>query len=440
MNDSEVNDVEMGPGMDLVVSILAFVILVLAILALERKMNNAESEALPAPPKIIQEPDTRNKVPFEIDKLNALIASNSAKLEQASTALLLAEDKLKSFEALLAEKDKQLVQAIEELVEKDKANSLLMDDLTQTQKHTEALKEQLGDQNAFSAASLADREKKNADEILRLGDELTNALALLAATNKKSQEKSLRLDEFVSKMTEVEDEKAQLSDQLRKARQQNQKLSKASGAKVQSLSQQIQSLEGLLKEAEAQLRENRRRMRVELRDRGDLEIFDQGKATLTARGRVQLYGRLIPSLRSAVATGQPNVLRVAGHASPERMARGIRVGFDNNLQLSAERSLTIAYELASLGVSLRCISVEGHGRSRSPALKLVSPDLGLKEFDAHYDAQNAATKRQFLQRVAQERRVVVLVTREADGQCSPSLLKFGIENANVEARKRLNNR
>lgn len=412
MNDSEVNDVEMGPGMDLVVSILAFVILVLAILALERKVSNASTAAEAPSAAAIEAPDSQEENLREIGRLTLLLSSTHEELKYAREGLVGVE---------------------EELVEKDKANALLTDNLAEAQQRTSALERKLAQQSEIAAESLMALEKEKADEIAQLGRELNKALELLTETNKKAEGQSLQLEDFVSRIASAEDKQAKLADQLQQAREKNQKLSETTGAEVSSLNQQVQALQSLLDEARSQLLENRRRIPVELSDSGDLRIFEAGKASLTTEGRRRLY-QLMPELTRAIALGQPNVLRVAGHASPERMAKGIRQGFDNNLQLSAERSLTIAYELASLGFSLRCISIEGHGRSRSPTLKGVHADLGFENFDIEYEKQSRRTKQQFLQRVAPERRVEVLVTREREGQCSHALLVSGAQRASAEAR------
>ena len=412
MNDSEVNDVEMGPGMDLVVSILAFVILVLAILALERKVSNASTAAEAPSAAAIEAPDPQEENLREIGQLTLLLSSTNEELKYAREGLVGVE---------------------EELVEKDKANALLTDNLAEAQQRTSALERKLAQQSEIAAKSLMALEKEKADEIAQLGRELNKALELLTETNKKAEGQSLQLEDFVSRIASAEDKQAKLADQLQQAREKNQKLSETTGAEVSSLNQQVQALQSLLDEARSQLLENRRRIPVELSDSGDLRIFEAGKASLTTEGRRRLY-QLMPELTRAIALGQPNVLRVAGHASPERMAKGIRQGFDNNLQLSAERSLTIAYELASLGFSLRCISMEGHGRSRSPTLKGVHADLGFENFDIEYEKQSRRTKQQFLQRVAPERRVEVLVTREREGQCSHALLVSGAQRASAEAR------
>lgn len=439
MNDSEVDDVEMGPGMDLVVSILAFVILVLAILALERKASNASFAAETPSPTAVEETDSKGEKLREIERLTSLLSTTNEELKHAREGLISVEEELKLAKAALREKEKELVTFSGEFVEKDKANSLLTDDLAQAQKRTNTLEGKLAQQSEAAAASIAILEKEKADEVARLGRELSKALALLAETNKKSEGQFLELEDLVSKIAAAEDKQATIANQLQKAREENQKLSEATGAKVNSLSQQIQALQRLLDEARSQLLENRRRIPVELSDSGDLRIFEAGKASLTTEGRIRLY-QLIPELTRAIALGQPNVLRVAGHASPERMAKGIRQGFDNNLQLSAERSLTIAYELTSLGFSLRCISIEGHGRSRSPTLKGVHADFGFENFDIEFEKQRKSTKQQFLQRVARERRVEVLVTRESEGQCSHALLVSGAQRASTEARNKLSNR
>lgn len=439
MSDADVNDVEMGPGMDLVVSLLAFVILVLAILALEQKVGNANSEANARLPTAIEKPDPEGANLQEIERLTRILATTNRELEQARNKFIGAGNELKRVEILLGEKDKQLIEALDELVEKDKANAFLAENLTHSQGSVEALEEKLGTQSEAAATTVAKLDKEKTDELTRLGSELNKALALLAETNRKSDGQTSQLDEFISQLTEVEDEKAQLVGQLTKEREENEQLSETAGAKVDSLNQQVQTLQGLLDEARAQLIENRRRIPVELSDKGDLEIFEQGKATLTAAGRARLY-QLLPKISLALTQGEPNVIRVAGHASPERMARGVRQGFDNNLQLSAERSLTIAYELASLGVPLRCITTEGHGRSRSPTLGRINGNLSLEGFDVEFEKQTEDFRRQFLQSVAGERRVEVLVTRESEGQCWHSLLKAGVLQAGTEARSRLSNR
>lgn len=439
MSDADANDVEMGPGMDLVVSILAFVILVLAILALERKISNANSEGNARIPTAIEKSASEVANLYEIERLTGILATTNRELEQAQERLTSAGNELKRVEILLGEKDKQLVEALDELVEKDKANAFIAENLTHAQGSVQALEGKLGPWSEAAAATVAELDKEKTDEIARLGSELNEALALLAETSRTSDGQTSQIDDLISQLTEVEDEKARLVGQLTKERAENEQLSETAGAKVNSLNQQVQTLQGLLDKARAQLIENRRRIPVELSDKGDLEIFEQGKATLTAAGRVRLY-QLLPKIGLALTQGEPNAIRVAGHASPERMARGVRQGFDNNLQLSAERSLTIAYELASLGVPLRCITTEGHGRSRSPTLGRINGDLRLEAFDVEFEKQTEAVKRQFLQSVAGERRVEVLVTRESEGQCWHSLLRAGVLQAVTEARSRLSNR
>ncbi len=326
-----------------------------------------------------------------------------------------------------------------ELIEKFKANTLLTEDLTFAEEQNGALKLKIEELSGSTADAIDYIKNTKDNEIAHLRRKLDQTLAKIAQTNTELERISKEMDEISSKKIEFEEENEILKGQVKRLYEENEWVSETANAKLESLSQKNQSLQSLLEEARAQLAENNRRMSVELSDRGDVSIFEQGKATLTAEGRSRLY-RLLPDLSRAVTVGRPNVLRVAGHASPERMVQGIRRGFDNNLQLSAERSLTIAYEFASLGVSLRCISIEGHGRSRSPTLKAIDEDQRLEGFDSQYRSLNAFNKRRFLRQVAVERRVEVLVTREADGQCSHHLLRSGVQAANQEASRRLNNR
>lgn len=393
MNDADVSDVEMGPGMDLVISILAFVMLVLAVLALERKISNANSEAKPQSSEVTEKTDSQAANKREIERLNFLVKAQNEEIKNANEEKIQAEEKLKNANTLLDINDRDLKFYSKKISEKDGKNAVLTENLAISRRRAEIL------------------EKK------------VKAVALTLSILRKEKAEAISL----------------LAYQLRQANDKNKKITDDTDEKVESLNQKIQSLQNLLNETNAQLQENSRRIPVELSDSGDLRIFESGKASLTAEGRSRFY-RLIPELKRAIDSNQPNVLRVAGHASPERAVKRGRLNFDNNLQLSAERSLTIAYELASLGVSLRCISIEGHGRSRSPTLKDIHADFGLKGFDIAFAKQNDQLKQRFLRNVAGERRVEVLVTREKEGQCSHKLLTSGVNRADLEARNRLNSR
>lgn len=446
MDTHETVDVEMGPGMDLVISLLAFVVLILAILALERKVS-AATVPPEVPPLELVDPIDPEALRGEISDLNGELARVRGEMSALHAEQEGTQNALNDARGALADAQGELAEARGRLAEQSATNGALETEIGQAREEIDDLKGQIAAGTEGARERQAQIEAETAAEIERLGAQLNEALELLAAANLESEGVEARLagenEELLGKLFE-ERARAEIAEEQAGAAAINEEKLKDQLGLVEDEKKELLAVAGqlqkLLDAANEALREKERRIEVELSDSSDLRIFEQGKATLTPAGREALYGRLVPSLFLAVTNGKPNVLRVAGHASPERMGRGLRAGVDNNLQLSAERSLTIAYELASLGVPMRCIAVEGHGRARSPTLgKYLRSDVDLDRFDEAFARFTTEQKSDLAQQFPAERRVEVLVTTEKEGQCSSRLLSEGLLGANTEARRRLSN-
>lgn len=435
MDNTDSADIEMGPGMDLVISLLAFVVVILTLLAIERKaevasqaLGSANIVSIPAEEyqefQSSQDISEGRIVEVENDLARSQAEANAAR-DDARAAGIARDLAQSEVDALRAEITASANAAID-----------------------------LGKQSDF----LSRREGELTKRLDELGRSLNTALASLAQkeralngqterTNKLVEENELLAQKLAVKVLNKESasnagqqsisEVDNLKRALERQQSENAALLEDANAQLSAFDSRIAQLQQLLDAANEQLRLQERRIAVNLNDSSDLEVFEQGKANLTPRGRIEMY-RLLPGLLNNMALQKTNVVRVAGHASPERMARGIRRGFDNHLQLSAERALTIAYELASLGVPMRCIAIEGYGRSRSATLQnFLQGSLDLDSFDNIYSKVDS-TQRLFWRRsFPKERRVEILATFEKDGQCSYQLLLNGFRKAVTEARSRV---
>jgi outer membrane protein OmpA-like peptidoglycan-associated protein len=384
----EQNDGEMGPGIDLVMSILAFVVMLLAILANEDRIQLAElRSALPA----------------------ASVAPSTAAHLEADVIEVAAR----------ADLERQLDTIKSDLDSSQELASKL------SHRNTE-LEEKTG---ALIVAELIQKNRIAELEVLLKNDDQEERLR--AALSEQLATKEEELNEALSALTLAESETEQLladaTEKLARLEEENQ-----------SLNKEISDNEAEIAAAENLLNVQKNRIAITLNDEQELKIFEVGKSELTTLGRRKLYS-LLPHLKHEVITKRSNVLRIAGYASPEYSSGGSDLGdLDRNLALSSERALTIAHELARLGISLRCIAIEAYGRSRSEIAKaMLRPNQDLEAFDEHYRPLSNAEKQRLEASFDKERRVEILTTYEEGGQCAPNWLALQVGRASAVAESQL---
>jgi outer membrane protein OmpA-like peptidoglycan-associated protein len=440
--------------MDLVISLLAFVVLVLAILALERKAST-EMVSLKAITEVkdpIQEPAATKET--SIPGLKAEIAALLARQEALETQIAQDATDAQSKEATIhasrllryvAERDLLELRASQEeeiqaaVLSFSKANEEQSESYAALQENNKTLKtdqETLEAQHEATLSRLAISESR-AGQLQDQIATLSGTIASLRAQNASLSGEVVALADETDKPRKEID---RLQQQLDATNREHEDILAAKNQELSDMATQIAALQQQIEgpEGQAQLQENR--VPIKLNDSGDLKIFEPGKAVLTAAGRQKLYS-LIPSMLTTINRSPTNVVRIAGHASPEPMeiVEGSRL--DRNLLLSAERALVIAYELAALGVPIRCIAIESYGRGRSPTLSNFPGDMALSVYDAQvYSGIPKAQRTEIISLWAKERRVEIMATLEENGQCSPAFLQRGMERAFVEANKALGRR
>ena len=251
------------------------------------------------------------------------------------------------------------------------------------------LAEQLGlaqkEKDALSAQILAleDTIADKNEELVALGAALAASQTAVAASAEELEaEKALTEDQ----KSQIATLNAQLAA-LRKQLQSLQEALDAAEAKDKEQEAQIENLSQRLNAALArkvqELQEVRSRffeaLRNALGDRDDIKVvgdrfifesdilFGSCSATLGEAGKAELakLGRALLDIRSDIPTEVNWVLRVDGHADSAPLGPSCQARFDSNLDLSAQRAISVVNFLKAQGVPGRRLLATGSG-SESP--------------------------------------------------------------------------
>lgn len=400
-NLNETADEEMGPGMDLVISLLAFVVLVLAVLAVDYRTE--------------LDPETISQTAQSEAALNASITSLQSKLDSVTAARNAEVTKLKAIIASLNE-------------ESTSASSAAEAQRAELAAKIEELKGQLN--SAARSASWFRRQNSDLNEKIEY---LTLRIQTLEISEVELEETKALLNTADTSLNTVSQERDQIAALL--------KLIKSEAFEfrgiIRDLSAEVEDLKQKLALALFELNTQRNRISVTLNDERNLSIFKSNSDKLSGPGRIEFY-KLVVNLARKSRQQKTNVIRVAGHASPESRAGPASYrNLDGNLELSSDRALTIAHELANLGIPMRCIVIEGYGRGRSKvASQRVPPSALLSDYNAEFK-RLSRTDRYRDDIFPRERKVDILATSEDQGQCDYVKLRDAIDSAAAEALRAL---
>ena len=376
---SEEDEDSFGPGTDLVLSIFAVLMILIALgvnhysseldeLYTERKnfilnINNLKDEK-----KSLEEDIVKNSI--FIDKINELKINI---------------DKLKIEKGLLKNENNKLKISNEEIIKKIeiiKVNNLtlrneslelaaLKDIVEILKKDNETLKtssEKLS--RDFKVTSLA-LESEKLDLLA-----LKNRVIFLINDNKKLQESENRL---ILGYKEINNEKNEIE------------------AKYVALQKKSKIL-------------------FTIQEGRGYENFDPNKSVLKMSAKVEIRGSIRKILSSF---GQANQIEVIGYASAEPYLE--KISIDKNLDLSAARAVSVAHYLTSLGVPYQCISARGVGRSRSQHLSswLLANNRSLKDWDDLWrdDGIRPIMKSKHENKLSKERRIEIRAVYDEESKC-----------------------
>ncbi len=273
-------------------------------------------------------------------------------------------DKLQSVKAELSDKDSELARLIAQI---DALNSEL------------GLAKKRNDDLQTTILSLEDTiAEKNA--------ELAGLAAALATSQSAVAASAEELDAEKALSEEQKSEIATLNAQIAALRRQLQSLQEAldaAEAKDKDQEAQIENLSSRLNAALSrkvlELQEVRSRffeaLREALGDRTDVKVvgdrfifesdilFGSCSATIGDAGKTELRklsGALI-DIQDDLPTDLNWVLRVDGHADPSRLGPSCRAVFGSNLNLSAQRAISVVNYLTSEGVPAKRLLATGAG-------------------------------------------------------------------------------
>ena len=228
------------------------------------------------------------------------------------------------------------------------------------------------------------------DTISSKNDELAGLTAALAASQAAVAASAEELEAEKALSDEQRSEIATLNAQIAALRRQLASLQEAlDAAEAKDIEQQAQienlsqRLNAALARKVQELQEVRSRffeaLREALGDRTDIKVvgdrfifesdilFGSCSATLGDAGKVELnkLATALLDIRSEIPSEVNWVLRVDGHADASPLGPSCRVLFDSNLDLSAQRAISVVEYLDSQGVPGRRLLATGSG-STSP--------------------------------------------------------------------------
>ena len=302
--------------------------------------------------------------PGFVDALSTLLLVMMFVLSIFVVAQFFLGDKLATVKQELSDKDSELARLIAQI------NSI-NDEL--------GLEKQKNAQLAADILALNDTIDEKNDELAGLTAALATSAAAVAAS----------ADELDAERALSEEQKSQiatLNAQIAALRKQLASLQEAlDAAEVKDLEQQSQienlstRLNAALSRKVLELQEVRSRffeaLRDALSDRADVKVvgdrfifesdilFGSCSSTLGEAGKVELrkLGAALIDIQNDLPSDLAWVLRVDGHADAARLGPGCRQFFDSNLELSAQRAISVVEFLTSNGVPARRLLATGAG-------------------------------------------------------------------------------
>jgi chemotaxis protein MotB len=266
----------------------------------------------------------------------------------------------------------------EELLSKDSELARLtarINELAEQLGLAQADKDKLQAQILALETTIADKEK----ELAALGTALAASQSAVAASAEELKAEKALSEEQKSQLATLNAQLKALRDQLASL----QEALDAAEAKDKEQQAQIENLSQRLNAALArkvqELQEVRSRffeaLREALGDRTDVKVvgdrfifesdilFPPCSATISEAGKVELdkLAAALLEIRSRIPAEVDWVLRVDGHADATPLGPGCRALFDSNLDLSAQRAISVVEHLKSRGVPGRRLMATGSG-------------------------------------------------------------------------------
>lgn len=277
-------------------------------------------------------------------------------------------DRLQSVKDELASKDDELARLISQINSLNEQLGLAQSERDQLQVQVLALEDTINSKN---------------EELAGLTAALATSQAAVAASAEELEAEKALTEEQKSELATLNAQIAALRRQLASL----QEALDAAEAKDIEQQAQIENLSQRLNAALArkvqELQEVRSRffeaLREALGDRTDIKVvgdrfifesdilFGSCSATLGDAGKVELnkLATALLDIRSEIPSEVNWVLRVDGHADASPLGPSCRVLFDSNLDLSAQRAISVVQYLDSQGVPGRRLLATGSG-STSP--------------------------------------------------------------------------
>lgn len=304
--------------------------------------------------------------PGFVDALSTLLLVLMFVLSIFVVAQFYLGDRLQTVKNELASKDDELARLI------DQINSL-NDQLGLATKERDELRAQV--------LSLEDTIKQKDEELAGLGVALSASQSAVAATAEELEAEKALSEQQKSELATLNAQIAALRRQLASL----QEALDAAEAKDKEQQAQIENLSTRLNAALArkvqELQEVRSRffeaLREALGDRTDIKVvgdrfifesdilFGSCSATLGEAGKVELakLATALLDIQDDIPSEVNWVLRVDGHADASPLGPSCRAFFDSNLDLSAQRAISVVEFLKSRGVPERRLLATGSGAS-----------------------------------------------------------------------------
>ena len=447
VNQNDSGSVDIGPGMDLIVSILAFVLILVVVLAIEIRQVDTEMESSVSGELYSESQNQVRELTEilsgkndEIKSLQGQLTNRSPDVEELVSKLRRMEQDLNVAHQIAADKNARIL-SLEDLIETEIRKEA--DDYLNTIAKLELDIEStlVANGKLEVAITKANNNFRNVEQQLQSARfENEN----LQEVNADLQEKKIDMESVIRKanaklneigrlLETVQNEKLELQADNGKLNQQNIKLTKNYDDLQTEFIEILEKMNGL----QARLKNEMKRIAISLTDSRDLSFFQTGSSELTIQGRRQLY-QLMPKLAEAIYQNDTNTIRIAGHASPEIFLRNReRDKQDLNLELSSQRALTVGYELSKLGIPQRCIAIEGFGRGRSESTKELSPTQTLEKFDEFLSILSGQQLERMKASFPRQRKVQIKVLSEGESQCGSELLSNSVQKAVLNANRAL---
>lgn len=302
--------------------------------------------------------------PGFVDALSTLLLVMMFVLSIFVVAQFFLGDRLQTIKQELSDKDSELARLIAQI------NSLNDELGLEKQKNTDL---------QVSILSLEDTIAQKNTELAGLATALGASQAAIAANAQELEAEKALSEEQKSQLATLNAQIAALRRQLTSL----QEALDAAEAKDIEQQSQIENLSSRLNAALSrkvlELQEVRSRffeaLRKALGDRTDVKVvgdrfifesdilFGSCSATLGELGKIELskLAAALLEIQGDLPTDLQWVLRVDGHADAERLGPGCRQFFESNLELSAQRAISVVTYLTSEGVPARRLLATGAG-------------------------------------------------------------------------------